>query len=110
MLDARNAILIADQALFGGADLATLWNVFAARGMGFFAAAIGGEDLAPVESFAVPPPANGPVGSIAGRVTDALTGAPVSGANVGVAGLGGLSATTAADGTYAIPTSRRART
>ena len=103
MLDARNAILIADQALFGGADLATLWNVFAARGMGFFAAAIGGEDLAPVESFAVPPPANGPVGSIAGRVTDALTGAPVSGANVGVAGLGGLSATTAADGTYAIP-------
>ena len=78
-------------------------HVFAARGMGFFAAATGGEDLAPVESFAVPPAAGTPTGTIGGRVTDALTGAPVSGANVGVAGLGGLAATTAADGTYTIP-------
>ncbi|MDP8967926.1 MAG: extracellular metalloproteinase, partial [Actinomycetota bacterium] len=34
-LDARNAILQADQAAYGGAHQATLWQLFASRGMGF---------------------------------------------------------------------------
>jgi extracellular elastinolytic metalloproteinase len=37
MVDARNAILAADQARFGGADQAELWNAFARRGLGRFA-------------------------------------------------------------------------
>ena len=56
-LDARNAILVADQTLYGGADAAALWTVFAGRGMGFFAASTGGDDTAPAENFALPPAA-----------------------------------------------------
>ena len=101
-LDARNGILLADQTLFAGTDNATLWNVFAARGMGFFAAAIGGEDTAPAESFALPPAADGPKGTITGRLTNALGGAPVVGVKVGLAGLSTYTATTDADGRYTI--------
>ncbi len=36
-LDARNAILTADQNLYGGAHLCTIWAAFAKRGMGFSA-------------------------------------------------------------------------
>ena len=39
MVDARNAILAADQARFGGADTADLWAAFARRGLGRFASA-----------------------------------------------------------------------
>ena len=68
-LDARNAIFLADQTLNAGADTETLWKVFAARGMGFYAAAVDGDDTAPAESFALPPAArsvvvNGPPRSI----------------------------------------------
>ena len=45
--------------------------VFAARGMGFFAASLGGEERAPAESFALPPGPDGPKGTITGRVTSA---------------------------------------
>ena len=61
-LDGRNAILLADQTLYGGADATTLWAVFAGRGMGFFAASLGGDDTAPAENFALPPAAGGPRG------------------------------------------------
>jgi len=37
MVDARNAMLAADQARFGGANQAELWNAFARRGLGRFA-------------------------------------------------------------------------
>jgi extracellular elastinolytic metalloproteinase len=37
MVDARNAILAADQARFGGANQAELWAAFARRGLGRFA-------------------------------------------------------------------------
>lgn len=36
-LDERNAILLADTAVFNGRDRATIWRVFAHRGMGYFA-------------------------------------------------------------------------
>ena len=61
-LDARNGILLADQALYGGADVAALWGVFAARGLGFFAASLGGEDTAPAEDFSLPPGPEAPRG------------------------------------------------
>jgi extracellular elastinolytic metalloproteinase len=42
MVDARNAILAADQARFGGADIPTLWAAFARRGLGRFASQTNG--------------------------------------------------------------------
>ena len=85
-LDARNGILLADQALYDGADVAALWGVFAGRGMGFFAASLGGEDTAPAEDFSLPPAADAPRGTISGRVTAALGGAPVAGVTIGLGG------------------------
>ncbi len=103
-LDMRNAILQANQVgiLGGRADReATIWQVFAGRGMGFFAATEDADDTAPIESFALPPdPADG-VGSLAGVVTDEDTGQPLAGVKVGFAGLE-LSDTTDALGQYAI--------
>jgi extracellular elastinolytic metalloproteinase len=54
-LDARNAILQADSALFGGIHVNTLWGVFANRGMGFSASSAGSDDPNPVERFDLPP-------------------------------------------------------
>ena len=102
MLDARNAILLADVTLYEGADTARLWSLFAARGMGYFAAAIDGDDTSPTESFALPPADGGPVGTITGVVTDSLTGAPVAGVRVYVGGLSSFSAVTGSDGHYSI--------
>jgi extracellular elastinolytic metalloproteinase len=105
-LDMRNAILQADIARRGGADVDAIWQVFARRGMGFFAGTVDGADTAPVENFDTPPPAGGPTGRISGRVTDSVTGAPLGGITVGVGGLdtppSSFVATTAADGTYSI--------
>ncbi len=86
MLDERNAILAADEADYGGGNAALIWGVFRHRGMGYYAAAYGGEDVAPVESFAPPPPAKGPVGVIRGTVTDAVSGLPVPRADVALGG------------------------
>jgi hypothetical protein len=55
-LDARNAILEADQVLYGGAHVATLWTVFAQRGMGYAAYTGGPNDTQPQADFNVPPP------------------------------------------------------
>ena len=57
-LDMRNAILQANQVgiLDGRADHeATIWQVFAGRGMGFFAATEDADDTVPIESFVLPP-------------------------------------------------------
>jgi extracellular elastinolytic metalloproteinase len=105
-LDARNAILQADQALFGGVHVSGIWGAFTARGMGFFAGTEDASDVAPVESFAPPPAADAPTGQISGRVTDSDSGRPLEGIVVGVGGLAtapsAFTATTAADGTYTI--------
>ena len=100
-LDARNGILLADQALYAGADVGALWGVFAPRGMGFFAASLGGEDTAPAEDFSLPPGPEAPRGTITGRVTSALGGGPVAGVTIGLGGVSGFSATTDADGRFA---------
>ena len=44
MVDARDAMLAADQIRFGGANQAMLWNVFASRGLGEDAVSAGTED------------------------------------------------------------------
>ena len=106
-LDERNSILQADLVADGGKLQKTIWQTFAARGMGFFAAATDGDDAAPVEDFSMPPAANTPRGSVTGTVTDQDTGAPVAGLTVGFGGhasgfAGDYAAVTAANGTYTI--------
>ncbi len=107
-LDMRNSILQADTVINGGRGHAKLWKAFAARGMGYFAGSITGEDLQPAEDFSTPPPAGTPTGTVAGKVTNRDTGAPI--ADVAVrfgghdSGFGGsLSAVTDANGAYTIP-------
>jgi len=103
-LDERDAILMADTAVFGGRHHDAIWQVFADRGMGFFAGALSGDDAAPGADFHTPP-ANPETAFITGKVTDVDTGAPVGGVTVTLAFQGGVgpknpSATSAPDGTY----------
>ena len=66
MVDARNAILAADQARFGGADQAEIWAAFARRGLGRFASQTNGSgrtagvesDTNPLPDFEAPGQAN----------------------------------------------------
>src|SRR5688572_20088987 len=101
-LDIRNAILQADQAVNGGADETAIWQVFADRGMGYFADVQDANDTTPVESFAPPPDPGDGVGSLSGTITDAVTGKPISGALVEFPLLGSLGDTTDSLGQYAI--------
>ncbi|MBP2328265.1 hypothetical protein JOF56_008650 [Kibdelosporangium banguiense] len=106
-LDERNSILQADLVVNGGKLQKTILQVFAGRGMGYFAAATDGDDGTPVEDFSMPPAANSPRGTLTGTVRDQDTGAPAAGITVAFGGHasglgGGLVATTAADGTYTI--------
>ncbi|HEY7562060.1 MAG TPA: M36 family metallopeptidase [Gaiellaceae bacterium] len=103
-LEMRDAILAANQVgvLDGRADRATqIWQVFAARGMGYFATTNGPNDMAPVESFALPPDPSSGFGSVAGTVTDSDSGVPLAGVHVEFDGPG-FSATTDAAGHYAL--------
>ncbi|HEY7661463.1 MAG TPA: M36 family metallopeptidase [Actinomycetota bacterium] len=107
-LDMRNAIIQADLIAFAGDHTDALWSLFAARGMGFFAATTGSGDPAPIEDFSLPVACDtDPCGSISGTVTDATTGEPIEGISVFVAGLASgftlnLSDTTDASGAYSI--------
>lgn len=107
-LDMRNAILQADQVVFGGAHQDALWSVFADRGMGYFAASSSGDDVEPVEDFSTPADCSAePCGTISGTIRDRISGDPVAGVTVGVAGLSSGLATdladiTASDGTFSI--------
>jgi extracellular elastinolytic metalloproteinase len=104
-LDQRNAILAADTAANGGAYHDLIWMVFARRGMGWFAATQDAADQQPTEDFHTPPDAGGDTGSLAGRVTDAETGAALARVTVGPAVPNGekWSAVTDADGRYVLP-------
>jgi extracellular elastinolytic metalloproteinase len=100
-LDMRNAILQADTAL-GLGDRDHIWEVFAHRGMGYFASSDHAADLLPTEDFNIPPdPADG-VGTVAGVVTDPNTGARVAGARVEMANLPDLFDFTDSLGQYSI--------
>ncbi len=105
-LDMRNAILQADQVNHAGANTGTIWSVFAARGMGFFASTTESSDVVPVADTHTPPTAGQGVGTVKGTV-NSVTG-PVAGATVGFGGhnsgfTGDLVTTTAGDGSYTIP-------
>ncbi|WBQ05782.1 M36 family metallopeptidase [Kribbella sp. CA-293567] len=105
MLDMRNAIVQADLIASGGKNAKIIWQVFANRGMGWFAGVLDGGDANPVEDFHIPP--TGATTSITGAVTDKDTGAPVAGALVFIGGhasgyAGDYSAVTGADGKYTI--------
>lgn len=105
-LDMRNAVLQA-ATVFDPTLRAQIWQVFANRGMGYFASSVDSGDTAPVEDSSLPPAAGGPTGSLGGIVTDLDSGSPVPGARVGVAGhdsgfAGGLGANTGAAGDYAV--------
>jgi extracellular elastinolytic metalloproteinase len=54
MLDMRDAILLADQNDFAGADKALIWQVFAKRGMGYSATS-NGDTMFVSEAFDLPP-------------------------------------------------------
>ena len=104
MLDMRNAILQADLVAYNQSHTKELWKLFAARGMGYFAAATGGSDAAPAEDFHTPPAPQSARFTLTGTVTDPTTGNPVEGAVVTVAGLGDqFSAVTDGTGGYNIP-------
>ncbi len=105
-LDERNAILLADLAVRGGRFQHAIWQVFAHRGMGYFAGSLSGDDTNPGASFAMPPH-NNDVGSIKGVVTNSTTGQPLAGVQVTIAFQGSPfehnpSATTDANGRYSI--------
>jgi extracellular elastinolytic metalloproteinase len=85
MLDERNAILEADLVNFGGSHHATIWQVFAHRGMGYFAGTVDGDDTQPVEDFQTPPPPT-PFGKLVGKVVDQDTGKPIEGIRVAFGG------------------------
>ena len=105
-LDMRNAILAADAGL-GGSSRNAIWQVFAARGMGYRAYSDGADDVAPRQDFSLPP--SGPSGVVTGTVTSAESGLALAGASVGLASLTGeaaftdrLETVTAANGSYAL--------
>jgi len=105
-LDMRNAILLADTAVHDGAHRATVWQVFARRGMGFYAGSLGGGDVAPAHDGKVPPTGT-KKGLVTGTVTDADTGLPVAGVPVTLAWQGGAgqvnpTTVTGSDGTWSL--------
>jgi hypothetical protein len=104
-LDVRNAILVADTAHFKGRYHQKIWNVFAKRGMGFFAGSLGGDDIAPGASHARPPKTSA-TGILTGRVTELGTSTGIAGVPVTLAfqglGVANPTAVTAADGTYSL--------
>lgn len=108
-LDQRNAILQADTVVNDGRNRAAIWEVFAHRGMGWFAAALNGDDTRPDEDFSLPPGPDTPVHDLTGTVTDSTTGTPAAGVTVSLAGHNSgfpgadRTAVTKADGTYVIP-------
>ncbi|UUZ58422.1 M36 family metallopeptidase [Nocardioides sp. B-3] len=61
MLDARDAMLAADQMRFGGADRAVMWQAFARRGMGKAASVANADDHEPTPSFAAALTPNAPI-------------------------------------------------
>jgi hypothetical protein len=105
-LEMRDAILAANQVGVGDGRAnreSQIWQVFAARGMGYFATTNGPNDMAPTESFALPPDPGDGFGSVAGTVTDSVSGLPLAGVRVELDGPG-FSATTDAAGHYALAT------
>jgi extracellular elastinolytic metalloproteinase len=114
MIDARNGILQAETVataaggpFAGSDDDDVLWQTFANRGMGYFAAAVDGNDVNPIANSSLPPAPGAPKGTLTGTVTMQDGGAPAAGARVEIGGHNSglssdLAATTGSDGKYTI--------
>ena len=105
MLDMRNAILQADLAGYDGSHSAQLWQIFAKRGMGYFAASVDSADTDVAEDFNTPPSpkTHNADQYIQGTVTDSVTGDPVAGAtSSSPASATSTPTVTKADGSYTI--------
>jgi hypothetical protein len=85
-LDMRNSILQADTVTNGGKLNKKIWQVFAHRGMGWFASSDNAGDTHPVEDFSLPPAAGTPTGTVTGTVTDIDSTHGASGVQVGFGG------------------------
>jgi extracellular elastinolytic metalloproteinase len=86
-LDMRDAILVADTIAYGGSHQASIWQVFAERGMGFLATTHDGYDTSPHQDFTLPVSCPGAgCGSFGGIVVDPVSHKPVAGAVVRIAG------------------------
>jgi hypothetical protein len=81
----RNSILQAD-LVAGGANRDAIWQVFATRGMGYFSAAINGDDNFPVEDFSLPPGPKAKTAKLQGTIVDFDSGLPLRDAVVAFAG------------------------
>jgi hypothetical protein len=84
-----------------------IWEVFAGRGMGWFAGAVDGDDAFPAEDCSMPPAPNTPKGTLTGTVRDRDSNALLVGATVAFGGhnsgfAGDYAATTNASGVYTI--------
>lgn len=107
-LDLRNAIIQADLVANGGANAEALWQLFATRGMGFFASSPDGADTTPIEDFSLPVDCSvDPCGTISGTVTDKASGKKLNNVRVFVAGHStgfatDLADTTDSNGTFSI--------
>ena len=100
-LDMRNAILQADATYLGKGAHDLIWQVFAARGMGFFAGTATAVTRNPLEDFSVEPSPT-PAGNLSGTVRSDQ-GAPLQGVAVFVGGLDDYyEATTDAQGQWSI--------
>ncbi len=87
MLDMRNAIIQADQVVYGSNHTPKLWKLFAARGMGWFAGAVDAGDAQPAEDFHVRPAPQTVRTAISGTVVDPSDGnKPLAGVVVHVTG------------------------
>jgi hypothetical protein len=102
MLDERNAIIQADQVDYAGAHRATIWSVFANRGMGYFAFTDSSNDTTPNADFTTEAAANAlPKGTLSGTITE--NGAGVAGVTVALNQVNGvLLGTTDGAGHYTI--------
>jgi extracellular elastinolytic metalloproteinase len=102
MLDMRNAMLEAENVYAANVDRDLVWQTFAARGMGYFAAAVDSRDVHPAQDFSMPPPPDGPVGDVHGTLTSDQ-GVPLPGVVVTVGGLRGyVFTTTDAEGRWSL--------
>jgi hypothetical protein len=107
-LDMRNAILQADaNDAPAGQDTDTIWDVFAARGMGWFASVDSSSDVEPIEDFSLPPTLADGKADVQGAVADG-EGTGLAGITVGFTGhdtgIGpDLSDESDASGAYLIP-------
>ncbi len=98
-LEMRSSIVLADRIAYHGENRDEIWQVFAARGMGYFASE-GARPEDTVEDFSLPPICPQECGKLHGTVTDGESGEPLAGVRVELPGGERFLTTTNASGAY----------